>query len=217
MPHILSLRVALPRNHAPAGEPEWRTAIFKEPVTGPLFLSKTGFDGDGVADRRYHGGPEKAALCYSAGHYPKWREELGLPMHPGGFGENLCIDGLDEESVCIGDICRIGEAEVQISQPRGPCSTLARRWSMPDLVRIVKENHRSGWYIRVLKEGMVAPGNSIELMSRPQPAWTIARAAHTRYSRARKIEDLRELVSLPELSVDWKSDLKNKIAAGAGN
>jgi MOSC domain-containing protein YiiM len=212
-PQIVRLLIGRPQNHAPAGEPEWITAIFREAVSVPVNCSKTGFVGDEVADHRFHGGPDKAVLVYAASHYPKWREELALPMEPGGFGENLCVDHLDEYSVCIGDVYRIGAAEVQVTQPRGPCSTLARRWGRLDLVRIVKENHRSGWYVRILREGTIAVGDSLELIGRPHPEWSVARTAQVNYSRDRQLSDLRELVELPELSMAWKKDLRKKLNA----
>jgi MOSC domain-containing protein YiiM len=213
-PKVAQLSIGRPENHAHAGETPWITAIYRKPVNAPVFCTTMGFDGDAVADRRFHGGPEKAVLCYSIAHYPKWQQE-GLPAGPGGFGENLTIDEQDEWSVCIGDTYRIGEAEVQVSQPRGPCGTLARRWERPDLVKLVKENHRSGWYIRILREGKIGRGDAVELVSRPNPDWTIARTAEVNYSRKRTIEELRELVGLPELSTAWKSDLGKKLQAMA--
>lgn len=216
-PHIAKLLIGRPKNHALPGEPEWVTAIFREPVQAPVFCTKTGFQGDEVASKRVHGGPEKAVLCYAISHYPKWREELALPMEPGGFGENLCIEGQDESVVCIGDVYRIGEAEVQVSQPRGPCATLAQRWQRPDLVKIVRQNHRSGWYLRILREGRIAPGDAVELMERPQPQWSVARTAQVNYSRDRDLSELRELVDLPELSKNWKNDLRKKLEAAAGH
>ncbi len=212
-PRISQLLIGRPENHAPAGEAEWITAIFRKPANGAVFCTRTGFEGDRVANPRFHGGPEKAALCYSVSHYPKWREELSLPMEPGGFGENLCIEGQDESDVCIGDVYRMGEAEVQVSQPRGPCATLARRWGLPGLVKIVRENHRSGWYIRVLREGKITAGDEVGLVARPQPKWTVARTAHVNYSRDRDLADLRELSELPELSTNWKADLQKKLQA----
>ncbi|HEY3927432.1 MAG TPA: MOSC domain-containing protein [Candidatus Koribacter sp.] len=212
-PHVAHLLIGRPTNHAPDGEAPWITAIFRTPVSTPVFLTTTGFEGDEVAEKDVHGGPEKAALCYSLSNYPLWRAEHILDSSPGGFGENLAIDGQDESTVCIGDCYRIGEAEVQISQPRGPCSTLARRWNLPSLIKLVLQNHRSGWYIRVLREGNIAPNDSIELLSRPNPTWTISRAAEVNYSPQRTQQDLRELISLPELSVNWKYDLQLKLQA----
>lgn len=213
IPTIAGVFIGQPRNHASAGETEWVTSIFREAVHGEVFCTRTGLEGDQVTDRRVHGGPEKAVLCYAISHYPKWRTELHLPMEAGGFGENMAVDGLDESNVCVGDVYAIGEVEVQVSQPRGPCATLARRWARPDLVKIVCGNHRSGWYLRVLREGKLQAGDKMELRRRPQPSWTIARAAQVNYSPDRQLSELRELIDLPELSMDWKCDLRIKLQA----
>src|ERR1700722_5909574 len=86
----------------------WTTGFFKTPVSNPVYVSKTNLDGDGQADLINHGGVDKAILAYSADHYPKWREELHIPDMPfGAFGENLTMAGLNEDSVCIGDIFRV--------------------------------------------------------------------------------------------------------------
>jgi MOSC domain-containing protein YiiM len=204
--------IGRPENHAPEGEKPWVTAIFRKPVREAVFCTRTGFEGDRVANRRVHGGPDKAVLFYAATNYATWGREV-LGSEPGGFGENLCVEGLDEWSVCIGDRYRIGEAEVEVSQPRGPCETLARRWNRPDMVRLVRETHRSGWYVRILREGKIGPGDAMELTAKPNPQWTIARTAEVNYARGRTAEDLRDLLGLKELSLNWKSDFQKKLDA----
>ncbi|WP_290591338.1 MOSC domain-containing protein, partial [Alicyclobacillus sp.] len=164
---ILSVQVGLPRDvrtEAADGRPAtWRSAIWKTPVQGPVWLGEENLAGDGQADRKNHGGPHRAMLWYAAAHYPHWRAELGLEtLLFGWFGENLTVEGLDEASVCIGDVYRIGGPDgpvVQVSQPRKPCWKLARRVGVPDLVSRVESTGRSGWYTRVLKTGWVAPGD----------------------------------------------------------
>ncbi len=179
-------------------------------VVTPVFATTTGFEDDEVAAKGAHGGPDKAILCYSTAHYPKWREELALPMEPGGLGENLAVDGQDESTVCIGDTYRIGEADLQVTQPRLPCSTLARRWNLSTLVKIVRENKRSGWYVRVLREGRISVGDPIERLARPHPEWTVARTAEVHYSRERRNDEVREILAIPELSIAWKENLAKK-------
>ena len=96
-----------------------------------------------------------------------------MPDMPyGAFGENLTIAGLSEESVCIGDIFRIGDVTFEVSQPRQPCWKLARRWRMHELLGLVVRNGRSGWYLRVLEEGWIEAGMPVELIERPNPAWS---------------------------------------------
>src|SRR5690606_10003442 len=143
---------------------------------------RTGLVGDAQADRQNHGGIDKAVLAYAAGHYTDWQREL--PQHawqPGGFGENLTIDGLDESQVCLADVYRIGDVLLEVSQPRQPCWKLCLRWNQPDLARRVVATARSGWYLRVKQTGTMSAGLPVELVERPLPDWTIERAARLMY------------------------------------
>ena len=169
--------------------------VFQEArLKGPVFVGSTNLAGDGQADLRNHGGVDKAVLAYSANHYPKWRDELRLPGMPtGAFGENLTIAGLNEESVCIGDVFRIGPVLFEVSQPRQPCWKLARRWRMHELVGMVVQNGRTGWYFRVLEEGTIEARMPVLLVDRPNPAWTIARANEILHHHQTKLSLTLEL------------------------
>jgi len=169
---VVSIQVGLPRDLG-----DWRTAFFKKPVFGPVWLGWLGLDGDRQADPRYHGGPDKAVLAYSADHYAAWREDPGFSnLAHGAFAENFTIAGLDEATVCIGDKYRVGEAFVEVSQPRGPCWKIARRWKRPDLTARVAKTGRTGWYLRVLGEGYVEAGDEVSLVERPLHAVTMREA-----------------------------------------
>jgi MOSC domain-containing protein YiiM len=186
----------------------WRSGIYKEPVSGPVWARRTDLAGDGQADLRVHGGEDKAVYAYPSEHYPLWRQELGLPeMAFGAFGENLTVAGLLEEAVCIGDIFQAGEAHLQISQPRGPCWKLARRWNARGLEKRFSETGRTGFYLRVLQEGTITPGASLERIDRPAPEWSVLRVH-------RLLEDSRSdpaasmaLAELPFLSQSCRRDL----------
>ena len=194
-------RVRLP---AEGDWPALDTAFIKVAIDGPILLGATGFTGDQQADRRYHGGPEKAALLYSADHYPSWRADFDWPeAGPGAFGENVCVEGVDESSVCIGDVWRLGEATIQVSQPRGPCSKIDRRWRRRGLTQAVVRNGRGGWYVRVLAEGRVSPGDAMTPIDRPHPEWTVLRATFARRDRKRRPDEWAALVSVPALSREW--------------
>src|SRR4051812_20506833 len=105
---LVSIQVGLPKRMGTPNAPDpmdrpWYSAFYKDPVAGPVRLHSRGLVGDGQADRRIHGLPEMAALCYAAAHYDLWRAELDRPeIGPGGFGENLTLAGADETTVCIG-------------------------------------------------------------------------------------------------------------------
>ena len=218
---VSAIFVGLPRDLGTpgAGDPmdkPWHSGFLKAPVSGPVFLGKINLDGDGQGDRVHHGGVNKAVCCYAASHYGAWwREKLGITeLTRGSFGENFAIDGATEDDVCIGDVWRVGEAVVQVSQPRGPCWKLARRWRVKDLALQVQQTGRTGWYLRVLTEGVVTPGSPIVLMDRPNPAWTIARANEVMYQGKRDNAATSSLAAVPELSSGWRETLINRVERG---
>lgn len=191
----------------------WQTAFYKSPVAGPLHFGDLGVAGDEQADHENHGGLDKAVLAYSANHYDYWRETLSLPdMGYGAFGENLTIDGSEESTVCIGDRWQAGEVLLEVSQPRQPCWKLGRRWQIVDLPKQVIQNGRSGWYFRVLQEGELAAGEPIELVSRPRPNWTVARASRLLYHEPDNVAGLKQLADVPELSRSWREEILERLA-----
>jgi len=154
------------------------SAIGKEPVSGPVAVQRLGLAGDEQADLSVHGGPDKAIHHYSHDHYGFWREALG--EHPllarcGAFGENVSTAGLSEETVCIGDRWRLGTALVEVSQGRQPCWKLDHRFDGAPVSALVIRHRRPGWYYRVIEEGLVAAGATMELVDRAWPEWTVAR------------------------------------------
>ncbi|NJK48419.1 MOSC domain-containing protein [Candidatus Gracilibacteria bacterium] len=214
-PSILSIQVGLPKQLGTEGaidlmDRPWTTGFFKEPVTGAIYLGKNNLTGDGQADLILHGGTEKAVLAYAVKHYPQWRQELNLPDFPyGAFGENFTVSMQTEEDVCIGDIFAVGEARIQVSQPREPCWKLARRWRRKDLPKRVITSGRSGWYFRVLSEGLVESGLPLLLLERPLPQWSIARVNQAFY---RGSEDVSKLASCPLLSPSWRQYFSRQLS-----
>lgn len=211
-----SIQLGMPKSYgfeeaSDAHDLPWTTGFFKTTAEGPIFARTTNLDGDRQADVKHHGGVDKAVLAYGAEHYAKWREELRMADMPhGAFGENLTIDGLSEETVCIGDLIRIGGAVFGVSQPRQPCWKLARRWRMHDLTGIVVANGRTGWYLRVLEEGWIEAGMQIALLERPNPKWSVARANHVMHHRKADIQAAMELAAVPRLSAAWVRELTER-------
>jgi MOSC domain-containing protein YiiM len=209
-PVLMSIQVGLPRTHADG----WRTAFFKDVLAGAVWLGPTNLAGDGQGNRKVHGGRDKAVLAYAAAHYALWRAELERPDLPfGAFAENFTISGLDEGNVCIGDVYAIGEASVQVSQPRQPCSNISRRWRIDRLTQCVEQTGRSGWYLRVLAEAFVEAGMAVELLERPRPEWPVERATHAMQRRKSNPAEAAALAALPELSVAWRQTLRKVLAA----
>jgi len=217
---LLSVQVGMPKT---IGQSEasntmdraWTTGFFKTPVAGSLWLGMTNLDGDGQADLKNHGGPEKAVNVYPIEHYAHWERELGMNvLPPGAFGENFTTEGLLEADVCLGDIFEVGGALVQISQPRQPCWKLARRWRRRDLALRVQESGRTGWYFRVLREGMVQPGEKLVMIERPCPEWTVATANAIMHERSDDTAATRALASCQALSVRWRETLTKRLSTG---
>ena len=210
---IESIQTGQPRTlgRADAEDPmerTWTSAIAKEPVEGRLWTGHEGLSGDSQVNRKVHGGPERALLLYCAAHYPKWRAEWGSKDRgPGGFGENLTVSGLDETTVCVGDMFQVGDLRLEVSGPREPCLNLVRRHRRPELIDRVMATGRSGWYVRVLNEGWLEKGLPITLLDRPYPQWPIARAATVKRERTSRPEEAALLASCPALLADWRARL----------
>jgi len=220
MPTLLSVQVGVPQ---PCGDPEsndpmdrpWTTGFYKTPVSGRIWLRRTNLDGDAQADLEHHGGPDKAVNVYPVEHYVYWRKQLGIEaLTHGGFGENFSIEGLLEDEVCIGDQFGIGDAVVQVSQPRQPCWKLARRWRVKDLAVRVQENGRTGWYFRVLREGRISAGDPLTLIGKGDVDWSVARANEVMHLRKDDRTAASRLAGCAGLSESWRNTLEKRSGSG---
>jgi len=179
-------------------------------------VGSTNIAGDGQADLRAHGGPNKAVYAYSADHFAWWAKHVRLerPVGPGTFGENLTLSGLDEAAVCIGDVWRWGTAVLQVSQPRFPCYKMAMATGRPTIVKRFLESNRSGWYLRVLEEGEGPVGGDICLLER-DPAGLTVREASLASWHPTEPERLIEIAAHPALAPSWANLLRhNAISPG---
>lgn len=196
---------------------DWNTSIYKSTVQGPIFLSKINLDGDQQADLTVHGGPDKAVNVYPIEHYHYWNQRtrlwifrrINLPEQVNGsFGENFTVSGINENQACIGDTFKVGEAIVQISQPRQPCWKLARKFKQPRLPFWVQQTSKTGWYFRVLHEGLVAAGDDLKLIDQPCPQWSIMIANNLMYAPNKDVEKLKKIAACDYLSTSWQKSFK---------
>ncbi|KIL37862.1 hypothetical protein SD70_30305 [Gordoniibacillus kamchatkensis] len=200
---LVSLQVGKPKTVIYQGK-DIQTGIDKAAVTVPLFLSTVNFEGDAQADLVNHGGPDKAVNAYCAEHYPYWERELQRQLARGAFGENVTLEQMTEDTVCIGDIFRLGEAVVQVSQPRQPCYKLAGKHNVPDLPLKVQQTGFTGYYFRVLEPGLVPPQGDIRLLERHPAGITIAFANRIKYVDKRNRAAIERLLGLKELAASWR-------------
>jgi MOSC domain-containing protein YiiM/ferredoxin-NADP reductase len=197
------------------------SGIFKIPHPTPVRVSFLGCDGDehGFVG---HGGIDKALMWYPSQHYTSWQAEL--PQNSslftvGGFGENIVTQSeeLSEEIVCVGDIYQFGAeggVVIQISEPRQPCFMLNHRFEVKDMSLRSQNANRTGWYCRVLKEGDIQAGDSISLIERKHPKWTIKEVQKVLYVDRKNWEAIKELSEMGELGEEIRTILSNRLKKG---
>lgn len=156
---LVSVNVGQPR---PDGDRRSKTGIYKEPVND-AFVGESGLDGDAVCDKKHHGGVDQAAYLYDVADYAWWSGEIGREIGAGTFGENLTMEGVSVDLLAIGDRLAIGEVELEVTSPRIPCATLARRMGDGGFVARYMAARRPGAYLRVLRPGRLAAGDPIVL------------------------------------------------------
>jgi len=209
----MKLETILTGKAVPYTRPGSCSAIAKLPRSGELAVTELGLAGDEQGDLRVHGGKDKAIHHYPREHYAQWRAELGehpLLQAPGAFGENFSSHGLTEAEVCLGDRFRAGTAVLEVSQGRQPCWKLNDRFAVKDMSLRVQQSGRTGWYYRVLEEGVVAAGSAFELVARPWPQWSVARLSAVLFDRQVNAEVIRQCLELP-LAPSWRRTLERRL------
>jgi ferredoxin-NADP reductase/MOSC domain-containing protein YiiM len=213
---LLSVNVGLPRNVVWQGKTVY-TGAWKHPVNGPAMARRLNIDGDGQGDLNGHGGEQRAVLVYQIRSYRYWQEYFGRDdLGYGMFGENLTVDGLPDDEVCIGDRYRIGEAEFEVTQPRVTCYRVGLRLGEPELPALLVSHHRPGFYMRVIREGHIQAGDRI-VRTRTGPGMlSVADADALLYLPRRDPAKLRLGLQIPALSPGWQGSFRELLEAGTG-
>lgn len=192
----------------------FRTSLFKTSVCESVWLGAENLEGNGQANLKYHGGPDKAVCCYPSEHYPALSDLLGKHLSHGALGENFTLGGMPEDDVCIGDRYRVGDAIIEISQPRQPCNTLVKRWGDKNLPKHMVEKGWTGFYARVVEEGLVQAGDAIHLIERPLKDWSITLL--NQIMTGKSCQDLALVAAaavLPQLSESWRQTLVTRASS----
>jgi MOSC domain-containing protein YiiM len=207
---LISVQVGVPRTVLRDGE-EVSTGIFKTPVRQRVWMRTLNIDGDRQADLSVHGGPNKAVYAYPSEHYPFWRNELPATELPwGAFGENLTTSGLLENNVCIGDRFSIGTAEVVVTQPRMPCFKLNLKFDRDDMVKRFLASHRSGFYLRVLREGEIGAGDEIVPVHQDEHRVSVLDTLRLHLGETDSMELRTRALQVEYLSPSWRKELSEQ-------
>ncbi len=183
------------------------SAISKQPVSATtISLQEATLEGDGVADRRVHGGPDKAVYAYPNDHWDWWTAEAGLKTFPGAFGENLTLEGATEHEVQIGDVFKWGDALLQVSQPRAPCYKFRMYTGRDDAAARMTISGRCGWYFRVLQTGTVPTSGVLERIETGAGA-SVYMAFMAAFNRRFSRDTRAQIAADPALAADWRKML----------
>jgi ferredoxin-NADP reductase/MOSC domain-containing protein YiiM len=213
MPELLSVNVGLPRDVAWQGKTV-HTGIWKEPVHGPVMARRLNIDGDGQGDLKGHGGEQRAVMVYQTESYRHWERHFGRhDFGYGQFGENLTVDGMADNEVCIGDRYQIGEAEFEVTQPRVTCYRVGLRLGEPEMPALLVSHHRPGFYMRVLREGRIQAGDQIIKTRTGQNALSVRDTDALLYLPGRDTAKLRLAAQIPALSPGWQQSFRELIDA----
>lgn len=208
---LLSLNIGLPKEVTYGGK-VIHTGINKKQVKEPVYLSFVKFNGDGQADLVHHGGVDKAVCVYTGDHYPYWEKELNQDLVYGAFGENITVSDMREEDVCIGDTFQIGEAIVQVTQPRQPCFKLAKKYNIPKLPLYFQETGYTGFYFRVLKEGWVSSVDTLKRLQSDPKGVSVAFANRIMHKEKQNIEGIKRILEVNALSSSWRKSFEKRIS-----
>ncbi len=209
---LLSVNVSLPRE-VEHGSETVSTGIFKEPVGDRVMVRTTNLDGDEQADLENHGGIYRAAYAYSIENYGYWRRELGRADFTfGQFGENLTVEGMMEDDVHIGDVFRVGQALVEVTQPRPPCFKLGIKMGMARFPKMLLASGRVGFYLRVLEEGEIGAGEAFELLKSDPERVSVREMSHLLYFDRENLEGAKRALRVTALSPGWRDSFEERLS-----
>lgn len=209
---LLSVNVSQPKE-VPFGKKTLSTGIYKDPINERVMLRTLNLDGDGQADLNAHGGIYKAAYVYPYEHYAYWSQTVDtVEFNYGQFGENFTTEGMLETEINVGDVYRVGKALVQVTQPRVPCFKLAHKMGIPTFVKTFLQANRPGFYLRVIEEGEVGAGDTIELVKADPIGMSVAEINYLLYFDKSNVESAKRALQIDGMSPGWIGSFEDIVA-----
>ncbi|MDX1497215.1 MAG: MOSC domain-containing protein [Salinisphaeraceae bacterium] len=190
------------------------SGIIKQKLAGAVQIGPEGIIGDVQANRRVHGGPEKALHHFAAETFPGLAAAFPAAadkLRPGSIGENISTQGLTEAQACIGDVFRLGSCLLQISQPRRPCWKIDLRYDLEGIRAQIENQGTTGWYYRVLETGQCSPEDELSQQEQPHPSWTILRINALENAHRPAFEEIEAASQLDALNTDWRRRFAQRV------
>jgi len=208
---IVALCVSKPKTIVDRGR-EISTGIYKSSVDGPRMIHRTNIDGDKQADLKVHGGPHKAVYAFPIEHYDFYQENLGQTgFEFGHFGENLTIAGLLEAAVFIGDRYQMGQALLEVSQPRSPCFKFGIKMGSREAIKICLSSAKTGFYFRVVEEGNIRAGDNIKRTFRDSNALSVEAVHRLYYHDKQNSAALKQAIQCTALAPGFKDEFVDRL------
>ncbi|WYP28443.1 MOSC domain-containing protein [Alkalihalobacillus sp. FSL W8-0930] len=200
---LVHVAVGKPKVMQYAGNKEMSTAIKKQ-TTDRVLLKVDGFEGDGVADLKHHGGVERAVCFYADERYKYWNDIYQDSLDTAAFGENITVSGMLEDEVCIGDVYQIGEAIVVITQGRVPCNTIDRRTGLDGLFKQMIETGYTGYFAKVVEEGVITSNSVIRLIDKGKQRISVLQANRLFFQQVKDKNQIELLLQEKDLAEKWR-------------
>jgi MOSC domain-containing protein YiiM len=210
--HILSINSGRPEI-LKSGKSSEPTGIIKRPVNSEIRVTKDGIPGDAICNLKYHGGPDQTIYVYGQPDYDWWSAFLGRELEPGTFGENLTISELESASLHLGDRFTIGEAILEVTSPRVPCSTLASRMNDSGFIKKFRAAERPGVYCRVISEGVIRTGDPVEYQPFAGDRVGIIEVYRDEFQKPNDIARIRRQLAAP-IAIRMRITKEKQLAAG---
>lgn len=205
--YVQSTNIATPKTIAWCNQ-DIKTGIYKTPTTKSIFLAKEGVQEDHIADKEVHGGIHKACYLFSTDHYPYWKKlYANLEWNWGMFGENLTVNGMNELQIKVGDIYSIGNAIVQVTQPREPCFKFGVKFGSQHVLKQFIQHGFPGTYVKVLEEGSVTTHDKLKLENRLSESLSVAQLFELFFSKNKNLKWLNIALNSSVLSDNFKKQL----------
>jgi len=208
---LIAISVGKPKTVRNELGEELRSGIFKNQVTEG-YLTKDGFENDGVADLKHHGGLDRAVCMYSVEHYWNWEKEFRMNFPVSAIGENLLVENMLEENIHIGDQFAIGEAIIEVTQGRVPCNTINKRTGIKNLMKRMIETGHTGYLCRVIKEGRITNTDRIERVFEHPEKITVSYAHSIYFYQRDSKEGIENVLKVNELADEWKVKLEKMLS-----
>lgn len=212
--HILSINISKPIKLT-RGPKTMTTGICKQPIAGDqkIWIRKLNVEGDGQGDLKHHGGVHKAVYAYGTDAFVWWKQNWPNPISPGEFGENLTLSELDESALCVGDVIQSGDCQLQVSEPRFPCATLAFRFDDPAIVKTFMQSKRPGIYFRVLQEGQIQTGDKFTVVERDPQKVPLLELFKMKLPGQMNKDALKRALNVKSLTDEWKDRIQRYVSS----